>query len=113
MLVRHFRDTNTSVVINIQPDHLTYGIAICSPSDRFSKRIGRELATQRCINTPAKLTQAQIIDIAIFAIKTSRKPFAFKLDPFQRIVKYLTLEDFNTEMLFVSALYDHARNHSK
>lgn len=113
MLVRYYRDTNTTVVINLQQDHITYGIAQCSPSDQFSKRIGRELATQRCINTPAKLTQAQIIDIAIFAIKTSRKPFAFKLDPFQRIVKYLTLEDFNTEMLFVSALYDHARNHSK
>ena len=112
MLVRHFRDTNTTVVINIQQDRLTYGIAICSPSDRFNKRIGRELATQRCINAPITLTQAQIIDIAILAIKSSWQPFAFKLNPFQRIVKYLTLEDFNTEMLFVSALYDHARNHS-
>lgn len=112
MLVRHFRENNTTVVINIQQDRITYGIAQCSPSDQFSKRIGRELATQRCIDTPTTLTQAQIIDIAIFAIKSSRQPFAFKLDPFQRIVKYLTLEDFNTEMLFVSALYDHARNHS-
>lgn len=112
MLVRHYRETNTTVVINLQEDHITYGIAQCSPSDQFSKRIGRELATQRCIDTPTTLTQAQIIDIAIFAIKSSRQPFAFKLDPFQHIVKYLTLEDFNTEMLFVSALYDHARNHS-
>ena len=112
MLVRYYRDANTTVVINLQQDHITYGIAQCSPSDQFSKRIGRELATQRCTNTPTTLTQAQIIDIAIFAIKSSRQPFAFKLDPFQRIVKYLTLKDFNTEMLFVSALYDHARNHS-
>ena len=112
MLVRYYRDINTTVVINLQQDHITYGIAQCSPSDQFSKRIGRELATQRCIDTPTTLTQAQIIDIAIFAIKSSRQPFAFKLDPFQRIVKYLTLEDFNTEMLFVSALYDYARNHS-
>ena len=112
MLVRHFRDTNTTVVINIQPDHLTYGIAICSPSDRFSKRIGRELATQRCIDTPTTLTQAQISDIAVFAIKSSRQPFAFKLDAFQRILRYLTIEDFNTEMLFVCAVYDHATNKS-
>ena len=112
MLVRYYRDTNTTVVINLQQDHITYGIAQCSPSDQFSKRIGRELATQRCIDTPTTLTKAQIIDIAIFAIKSSRQPFAFKLDPFQRIVKYLTLEDFNTEMLFVCAVYDHDRNHS-
>ena len=112
MLVRHFRDTNTTVVINIQSDHLTYGIAICSPSDQFSKRIGRELATQRCIHTPTTLTQAQINDIAVFAIKSSRQPFAFKLDAFQRILRYLALEDFNTEMLFVCAVYDHATNKS-
>ena len=112
MLVRYFRENNTTVVINLQQDHITYGIAQCSPSDQFSKRIGRELATQRCIDTPTTLTQAQIIDIAIFAIKSSRQPFAFKLDPFQRIVKYFTLEDFSPEMLFVCAVYDYARNHS-
>lgn len=112
MLVRYYRDTNTTVVINLQQDHITYGIAQCSPSDQFSKRIGRELATQRCIDTPTTLTQAQIIDIAVFAIKSSRQPFAFKLDAFQRILRYLTLEDFNTEMLFVCAVYDHATNKS-
>ena len=112
MLVRYYRDTNTTVVINLQQDHITYGIAQCSPSDQFSKRIGRELATQRCTNTPTTLTQAQISDIAVFAIKSSRQPFAFKLDAFQRILRYLTLEDFNTEMLFVCAVYDHATNKS-
>lgn len=112
MLVRYYRDTNTTVVINLQQDHITYGIAQCSPSDQFSKRIGRELATQRCINTPTTLTQAQINDIAVFAIKSSRQPFAFKLDAFQRILRYLALEDFNTEMLFVCAAYDHATNKS-
>lgn len=112
MLVRYYRDTNTTVVINLQQDHITYGIAQCSPSDQFSKRIGRELAAQRCIDTPTTLTQAQIIDIAVFAIKSSRQPFAFKLDAFQRILRYLTLEDFNTEMLFVCAVYDHATNKS-
>lgn len=112
MLVRYYRNTNTTVVINLQQDHITYGIAQCSPSDQFSKRIGRELATQRCIDTPTTLTQAQIIDIAIFAIKSSRQPFAFKLDAFQRILRYLTIEDFNTEMLFVCAVYDHATNKS-
>ena len=112
MLVRYYRDTNTTVVINLQQDHITYGIAQCSPSDQFSKRIGRELATQRCIHTPTTLTQAQINDIAVFAIKSSRQPFAFKLDAFQRILRYLALEDFNTEMLFVCAVYDHATNKS-
>ena len=112
MLVRYFRDTNTTVVINLQQDHITYGIAQCSPTDQFSKRIGRELATHRCINTPQTLTQAQISDIAVFAVKSSRQPFAFKLDAFQRMLRYFTLEDFNTEMLFVCAVYDYARNHS-
>ena len=112
MLVRYFRDTNTTVVINIQPDHLTYGIAICSPSDQFSKRIGRELATQRCVNTPTTLTQAQINDIILAAVKSSRQPFVFKLDAFERILRYMTLEDFNTELLFASATYDYARNNS-
>ena len=112
MLVRHFRDTNTTVVINLQQDHITYGIAQCSPSDQFSKRIGRELATQRCINTPATLTQAQINDIAVFAIKTSRQPFAFKLDPFKRMLRYFTLEDFNPEILFAAAVYHYATNKS-
>ena len=112
MLVRYFRDTNTTVVINLQQDHITYGIAQCSPSDQFSKRIGRELATQRCVNTPTTLTQAQISDIAVFAVKSSRQPFAFKLDAFQRILRYMALEDFNTELLFTSAAYDYARNHS-
>ena len=112
MLVRHFRDTNTTVAINIQPDHLTYGIAICSPSDQFSKRIGRELATQRCINTPTTLTQAQISSIAILAIKSSHQPFAFKLDPFKRMLRYFTLEDFNPEILFAAAVYHYATNNS-
>ena len=112
MLVRYFRDTNTTVVINLQQDHITYGIAQCSPSDQFSKRIGRKLATQRCIDTPTTLTQAQISNIAITAIKASHQPFAFKLDPFKRMLRYFTLEDFNTEMLFVCAVYDYARNHS-
>ena len=112
MLVRYFRENNTTVVINIQQDHITYGIAQCSPSDQFSKRVGRELATNRCINTPTTLTQAQISDIAVFAIKVSHQPFALKLDAFQRILRYLTLEDFSPEMLFVCAVYDHARNHS-
>ena len=112
MLVRYFRDTNTTVVINLQQDHITYGIAQCSPTDQFSKRIGRELATHRCINTPTTLTQAQISDIAVFAIESSRQPFAFKLDPFKRILQDLTIEDFNPELLVVCALDDHARNHS-
>lgn len=112
MLVRHFRDTNTTVVINTQSDHLTYGIAICSPSDQFSKRIGRELATHRCINAPTTLTHAQIIDIAILAIKSSRQPFAFKLDPFKRMLRYFTLEDFNPEILFAAAVYHYATNKS-
>ena len=112
MLVRYFRETNTTVVINLQQDHIIYGIAQCSPTDQFSKRIGRELAAYRCINTPQMLTQAQINDIAVFAIKASRQPFAFKLDAFQRMLRYFTLEDFNTEMLFVCAVYDYARNHS-
>lgn len=112
MLVRYFRDTNTTVVINPQQDYITYGIAQCSPSDQFSKRVGRELATHRCINTPTTLTQAQISDIVIAAIKSSYQPFAFKLDPFKRILQDLTIEDFNPELLFVCALDDHARNHS-
>ena len=112
MLVRYFRDTNTTVVINLQQDRIPYGIAQCSPTDQFSKRTGRELATHRCINTPTTLTQAQISDIAVFAVKSSRQPFAFKLDAFQRMLRYFTLEDFNTEMLFVCAVYDYARNHS-
>ena len=112
MLVRYFRETNTTVVINLQQDHITYGIAQCSPTDQFSKRIGRELAAYRCINIPQTLTQAQISDIAVFAVKSSRQPFAFKLDAFQRMLRYFTLEDFNTEMLFVCAVYDYARNHS-
>ena len=112
MLVRHFRESNITVVINLQQDHLTYGIAQCSPSDQFSKRIGRELATQRCVNTPTTLTQAQISDIAVFAVKSSRQPFAFKLDAFQRMLRYFALEDFSTEILFVCAVYDYARNHS-
>ena len=112
MLVRYFRQHNITVVINVQPDLITYGIALCNPSDQFSKRIGRELATQRCINTPTILTQAQINDIVLDAIKSSRQPFVFKLDAFQRMLRYMTLEDFNTELLFVSAVYDYARNHS-
>lgn len=112
MLVRYFRDHNITVVVNLQDNHITYGIAKCSPSDQFSKRIGRKLATHRCVNTPTTLTQAQISNIAITAIKASHQPFAFKLAPFQRMLRYFTLEDFNTEMLFVCAVYDHARNHS-
>ena len=112
MLVRYYRDTNTTVVINLQQDHITYGIAQCSPSDQFSKRIGRELATQRCVSTPTILTQAQISNIVLDVIKSSRQPFAFKLEAFQRMLRYMTLEDFNTELLFVSAVYDYARNHS-
>ena len=112
MLVRYFRDHNITVVINLQYDYITYGIAKCSPSDQFNKRIGRKLATQRCIDTPTTLTQAQISNIAITAIKASHQPFAFKLDPFKSIMRYLTLEDFNIELLFTCALYDHARNHS-
>ena len=112
MLVRYFRQHNTTVVINVQPDIITYGIALCNPSDQFSKRIGRELATQRCINTTTILTQAQINDIVLDVIKSSRQPFAFKLGAFQRILRYMTLEDYNTELLFTSAVYDYARNHS-
>ena len=111
MLVRYFRESNITVVINLQQDHLTYGIAMCNPSDQFSKRIGRELATQRCVNTPTTLTQAQINDIILAAVKSSRQPFVFKLDAFERILRYMTLEDFNTELLFASAVYDYARNH--
>lgn len=112
MLVRHFRNFNTTVVINLQDDHITYGIATCSPSDQFSRRVGRELATHRCISTPTTLTHAQISNIVVAAIKSSYQPFAFKLDPFKRILQDLTIEDFNPELLFICALYDHARNHS-
>ena len=112
MFVRYFRNLNTTVVINVQSDHLTYGIAFCSPSDQFSKRIGRELATQRCVNAPTTLTQAQINDIVIDVIKSSHKPFVFKLDAFERMLRYMTLDDLNTELLFTSAVYDYARNHS-
>ena len=112
MLVRYLRPQNITVVINVQPDHLTYGIAMCSPSDQFSKRIGRELATQRCINAPTTLTHGQINDIVIDVIKSSHQPFVFKLDAFERMLRYMTLDDFNTELLFVSAVYDYARNHS-
>ena len=112
MLVRYFRDHNVTVVINLQQDHLTYGIAICNPSDQFSKRIGRELATQRCVNTPTTLTQAQINEIILDTVKQSHQPFVFKLDIFESILRYVTLEDFNSELLFTAAAYDYARNHS-
>lgn len=112
MLVRHFRDLNITIVINLQDDHITYGIAKCNPSDQFSKRIGRKLATHRCINTPTTLTQAQINNIAILAIKSSHQPFAFKLDPFKRMLRYFTLEDFNPEILFAAAVYHYATNNS-
>lgn len=110
MLIRYFREMNTTVAINIQDNYLTYGIAVCSQSDQFSKRIGKALATHRCLTAPVTLQQAEITDIMVIAIKSSHQPFAFKLDPFQRIIKYLTLHDYSPEVLFSAASYDYARN---
>ena len=112
MHVRYYKDMGLTIAISVINNYITYGVARCSKSDQFNKRVGRELATSRCLTTPSTLTQAQINDIAVFAIKASRQPFAFKLDAFQRMLRYFTLEDFNTEMLFVCAVYDYARNHS-
>lgn len=48
---------------------LSFGVAICSPRDLFSKKIGRELAYSRAISNPAKkvilTSKSNIKDLSI------------------------------------------------
>ena len=113
MHVRYYKDMGLTVAISVTDNYITYGVARCSKSDQFNKRVGRELATSRCLTTPSTLSQAQINDLVILAILESRQPFAFKLGPFACMLKYFTLNDYNTEVLFAAAAHDYATNSPK
>lgn len=53
-------------ILSDDKTHLSFGVAMCSKKDRFVKKIGRELAYNRALNSPiatVKVTKDNISDV--------------------------------------------------